>query len=183
MKKPLRLLCLFAAVLSACLCVLCACCDPVPYGVDREELNKVVRVELVEYTNDKQKHFVSWVPDQFDKLIPFETGNAAVIETLPQDKISDFSDVFVKKSIMHTYYAYNSPKDVCLRLVYENDDFLIVWANYKQQSYSGYIGKYSADGKVLEFWGCFYSLGSYIDLVNDFFDYKLPDYRQSSEQS
>ncbi|MBQ9849007.1 MAG: hypothetical protein IJO64_08125 [Clostridia bacterium] len=160
-------------LLSAVICCFTCACDPGGYIIDREELNDVVSVELIEYKNEEQKHFASWVSDKFDQLVPFELDNATVIETLPEEKNDEFLDAFSSTDILHTYYAYNSPKDVCLRLNYENGDFLIIWANYAENSYAGYIGEYSSDGAVISFWGSFSSPDYYTDLVNDYFNYTL----------
>ena len=105
--------------------------------------------------------------------MPFVSDNATVLADLPTDKIQDFLDAFSKTDILSTYYAYNSPKDVCIKLNYENGNFLILWANYIDNSYAGYIGEYSSDGTVLSFWGSFSALGYYEDLVEQYFDYTL----------
>lgn len=149
-------------------CLLCAC-DPGSYTIDQAALNNVVRIELIQYENPNQKHFTSWVPDQFDQLVPFDPVNATVLETLPAEKNAEFLEAFSQTDILHTYYAYDSPKDICLRLSYENGDFLIIWANYAEGRYSGYIGEYAFDGMVLSFWGSFSALTYYEDLVNQFF--------------
>ena len=162
---------LFVVVLLVC-CFLCAC-DPGTFVIDQATLDKVISVELIEYKNPNQKHFTSWGPDQFNELVPFQSANATVLETLPEEKIPDFLDVFSKTDILHTYYAYDSPKDICLRLTYENGDFLIIWANYAEDRFAGYIGEYCADGTVLSFWGSFSALRYYEDLVEQFFDYTL----------
>jgi len=128
---------------------------------------------MIEYENPDQKHFLSWVPDQFNKLVPFDCANAMVLETLPAEKTVGFLDAFSKTDILHTYYAFDSPKDICIRLNYANGNFLIIWANYAQGGFAGYIGEYSSDGTVLSFWGSFSSLDSYLDLVNQYFTYKL----------
>ena len=167
MKKAVPLILLTIICLSMC------ACDPSTYPINREELNDVVSVELIEYANPNQKHFTTWVPDQFNKLVPFDSANATTLEVLSSEQISDFLDAFSKTDILHTYYAYNSPKDVCIRLNYQNGNFLIVWANYLDDSYAGYIGEYSSDGTVLSFWGSFSGLSYYEDLVNQFFAYKL----------
>ena len=120
-------------------CLLCAC-DPGSYTIDQAALNNVVRIELIQYENPNQKHFTSWVPDQFDQLVPFDPANATVLETLPAERNAEFLEAFSQTDILHTYYAYDSPKDICLRLSYENGDFLIIWANYAEGRYSGYIG-------------------------------------------
>ena len=162
-------------VLSSMICLLLICfslcaCDPGMFSIDRDSLNDVVGVDLIEYANPNQKHFPSWVPDQFDKLVPFVPDNATVLESLPSEKISDFLDAFSETYILHTYYAYNSPKDVCIRLNYANGNFLIIWANYSANSHAGYIGEYSSDGTVLSFWGSFGSLNNYKDLLNQYFN-------------
>ena len=162
-----------AIIVVMMICFTMCACDPGSFSIDREELNNIVSVELIEYANSNQKHFTSWVPDQFDKLLPFDSVNATTLEILSSEKISDFLDAFSKTDILHTYYAYNSPKDVCIKLNYESGNFLIIWANYSDNSYAGYIGEYSSDGDVLSFWGSFSALSYYKDLVNQYFTYKL----------
>lgn len=167
MKQTLAIMVVVIICLSMC------ACDPGSFSIDRESLNNVVSVELIEYANPNQKQFVSWVPDQFNKLLPFVPANATVLECLPANKIPDFLDAFSKTDILRTYYAFNSPKDVCIKLNYENGNFLIIWANYLDNGYAGYIGEYSSDGTVLSFWGSFSRLSYYKDLVNQYFNYNL----------
>ena len=167
MKKTLAL------ILVTILCFSMCACDPGRAHIGREGLNDVVRVELIQYENPNQKHFITWVPDYSDELAPFVLENATVLETLPAEKASDFFDALSEKDILYKYYAYDSPKDVCIRLTYQNGDFLIIWANYAENAHNGYIGKYSADGTVSFYWGCFYSLDYYEELVNEFFAYEL----------
>ena len=167
MKKLVALILMLILIFSIC------ACDPGTFVINRDSLDDVISVELIEYANPDQKAFTTWVPDQFDKLLPFNIANATILETLPEEKIPDFLDAFSATDILRTYYAYNSPKDICIRLNYENGDFLIIWANYAENRFAGYIGEYSADGTVLSFWGSFSALDYYKDLVNDFFVCKL----------
>ena len=167
MKKITMLL------LAAILCCSLASCDPATFVIEREGLDDVVSVDLINYENPDQKHFKTWVPDQSDKLLPFVAENATIIKTLEPGHLQSFLDDFAKTDILHTYYAYNSPKDVCLRLNYKDGGFLIVWSNYKANSYAGYIGEYSQDGQVSCFWGCFSGLFYYTDLVSKYFNYSL----------
>lgn len=164
---------LLAFILVIVICIFMCSCDPSQFSIDRDSLNDVISIDLIEYKNSNQKEFFTWVPDQFDELIPFVPANATIIETLPSEKISDFLDAFTATDILHTYYAYNSPKDICIRLNCENGNFLIIWANYAINTFRGYIGEYSSDGSVLSFWGCFSSLTYYEDLVNQYFNYKI----------
>ena len=167
MKKIICFLCLSVMLFSL------LACDPGSRGVSKEELIDVVSVELIEYQNSNQQHFLSWVPNHFDKLKPFNDANARVVERLPIERMADFLDAFTQTDILNKYYAYDSPADVCIRINYYNGNFLIVWADYEAGSFAGYIGEYSADGTVLSFWGSFSGLDYYKDLVNNFFDYKI----------
>lgn len=162
-----------AFILLTILCFSMCACDPGSFVIDRDSLDDVTSVELIEYANPDQKRFTTWVSDQSDKLAPFNLANATILKTLPSEKISDFLNAFSATDILHTYYAYDSPKDICIRLNYKNGNFLIIWANYAENSYDGYIGSYSADGMVLSFWGSFSSIYYYKDLVSQYFNYNL----------
>ncbi len=162
----------FLLSLAMLCCLLCAC-DPSFYTIDQKVLDTVISIELIEYDNPNQKTLKTWVFKQFNKLIPFDPERVTVLETLPAEKNADFLESFSKTEILHSYYAYNSPKDICLRLNYANGDFLILWTNYANNSFAGYIGEYSSDGTVLSFWGSFSSLRYYEDLVEGYFTYSL----------
>ena len=173
MNGGFRMKKIFAIMIAVITCFSICSCDPGSFVVSRDSLDNVISVELIEYANSDQKHFTTWVPDQSNKLVPFNLANATILETLPEEKISGFLDAFSMTDILHTYYAYDSPKDICIRLNYESGDFLIIWANYAENSYAGYIGEYSSDGTVSSFWGSFSSLSYYTELVNQFFAYEL----------
>ena len=146
-------------------------CDPGSYYFTHEYLSDIVSVELINYNNPKQKHFISWVPDHSSDLKSFDDSKLSVLETLDEDKISDFIDTLCECHILATYYAYDSPNEICLKLNYSNGDFII--ANCQNQSYAGYIGKFTFDGKVAKFIGFFSSRTSFITLVNDYFQTQI----------
>ena len=160
---------LYLIIMCFCLCS----CDPGTYTIDPNSLEGVKTIELIDYKNPDQKHFASWVPNHFEDLKPFDTEKATVIEILPEERKSDFLDAFMQTDILYKYYAYDSPVDICIRLNYENGNFLIIWSNYKKNSFAGYIGRYSADGTVLSFWGSFSGLSYYQELINNFFSYNI----------
>ncbi len=167
MKKIIAFMCLIMMCFSFC------ACDPGTYQISSDSLKNVTSIELIDYKNPDQKHFSSWVPDHFDNLVAFDNSNVTVIEELKEEKVSEFLETFAQTDILHTYYAYNSPKDVCIRINYSNGNFLIIWADYKNNSFSGYIGEYLSNGSVLSFWGSFSALMYYQNLVNDFFTYNI----------
>lgn len=151
------------------LCFTLVACDPSTYRFEPDELDEVVKVELIAYDNPDQKHFFSWVPDHTADLKPFDNSAASVLETLDDDKIPDFIDALCETDVLYWYFAYDSPNEICLKLTYSDDSFLIVWSDYKNKSFAGYIGKFTADGEVDGFIGSFSALGYYTELVNDFF--------------
>ena len=167
MKKIICFLCLIILTLSF------GACDPGTLTIPPESLAEITSIELIEYTNPEQKHFHSWVPDHSDDLVPFDFSKMTVLETLPEERLTDFKDAFTQTDILNLYYAYDSPADVCIKANYSNGDFLIIWANYKRGSFGGYIGKFAQDGSVSSFWGCFSALFYYEDLVNNFFTYQI----------
>ncbi len=167
MKKIICFLCLVVLTLSF------GACDPSTIHASPEYLSDITSIELIEYTNPEQKHFHSWVPDHSDDLVPFDFSKMTVLETLPEERHEDFCTAFSQADILLTYYAYDSPADVCIKANHENGDFLIIWANYKRGSYGGYVGEFTQDGSVKYFWGCFSALPTYENLVNDFFTYQI----------
>jgi len=167
MKKSILLLIILL------ISIISISCDPGTYKIADESLENVVSIELINYDNPEQDHFTSWVPNHFDDLLPFNIDKETVIKKLSDENIDGFLNSFKKTDILHAYYAYNSPKDVCIKLNYLNGNFLIIWANYERESFAGYIGEYLPDGTVLSFWGSFSGLFYYEDLVNNYFNYNL----------
>ncbi len=170
MKKILILIFILA------LCAALTSCDPGLYYFEMSELSEnVVRIDLIDYDNPDQKGFISWVPDHSDDLLPFDESKCTRLEELDDGKGVDLLNDLSRSEILHHYYAYNSPNGISLRLTYENGDFLIVNCDSQNETYAGYIGKYSADGEVVEFYGCFSSYRYFEHLVNNYFDKKLTD--------
>ena len=169
MKKAITT---FLALLLV-LCALCTfvACDPATFYFDHEYLSDIVSVELIRYDNPEQKHFISWVSDHTADLKPFDDSKLSVLETLEADKISDFLDTLIECPILFKYYAFDSPNGLCLKLTYSNGDFIII--NCYEQSFAGYIGKFSFNGEVAEFIGCFVGYDCFETLVNDYFQTKI----------
>ena len=152
-------------------CLTLTGCDPVSYRFHHDDLADIVSIELIQYDNPEQKDFLSWVPDHTSDLKPFDVSKVSVLETLDEDNISELIDTLCECYILDTYYAYDSPNGICLKLTYSNGDFLIISCD--ENSYEGYIGKFSPDGEVAQFIGCFENLSSFKTLVNDYFQTKI----------
>jgi hypothetical protein len=156
-----------AAIVLIILVLVFTGCDPGKYMFSKEELEgNVVKAELIEYENAEWKRFASWVPNHTKDLLPFKTTEASVTKELPEGKMSPFLNRLCKVLILYKYYGVNSPKGKCLRLTYKDGSFLIL--NYTGISY-GYIGRFSEDGKVLEFIGAFEDTSDFQEMIDEFF--------------
>ena len=149
-------------------------CDPAHTQYDYNELaDHVVSVELIEYENDDREKFSSWVPNQLDEIKSFDPDKVTVLETLDGERMPDFFDQLTYESILEDYYVYDSPDGICLRMTYQNGDFTVITADYANSSFLGFICRYSADGKPIDYVGSFSSLSSFTDLVNNFFEEQI----------
>lgn len=160
-------------IILSIVCFVLMGCDPGSYSFNREELSDVVKIELINYDNPDQDSFFSWVPDHSSDLKSFDNSKMTILENLGENKISDFLDDLCEYDVLDTYYAYDSPKGICIKLSYPNGDFMIIWGDYLHKSFDGYIGKFYSDGEVAEFIGCFSSYSSYESLVNDYFQTQI----------
>jgi hypothetical protein len=168
MKKVYALLLLIISTLSL------SACDPSPYLYDLDELNdEIVSVELINYTNENQKSFMSWVPNHFSDLKPLDMSNITILETLSAEDLSSFTEELSEVYFLYEYYAYDSPKGISLKVNYSNGDFEILTSDYANGSFSGYVGRYNSEGEVVSFTGCFEGLPDFEHLVNSYFETEL----------
>ena len=141
-----------------------ASCDPGTSKLEYSEFSKeVISVDLIDYKNDNQKSFTSWVPNHEDDLVPFVIENAAVIKSLDNSVLDTFIKQACDYKILHKYYVYDSPKGTCIRMNHKNEDFTILCL--------GYIGKFSSTGDVKEYYGGFEEINNFDSLLKDYFDY------------
>lgn len=149
-------------------------CDPGSYSFDIEELNdEIVSVELIDYVNDNQKSFWSWVPNHFADLKPLDMSNISFLESLSEEEIGIFAEELSEVYFLYEYYAFDSPKGICIKINYSNGDFEILSCDYENGSYNGYVGRYNSEGEVVSFTGTFTDLNDFEKLVNNYFDTEL----------
>lgn len=168
MKKLFCIIVLFVCVISM------SACDPatVYYSVD-DFAGRVKEIELIRYDNPDQKQFFSWVPDHSDDLVALDMSRIAVLETLDESKKDVFLVELTQYDILGTYYAYDSPANICIRINYTDGTFDLITADYQRKSFGGYIGTFSDEGEVIKFIGCFSSLYYFTDLVGRYFETEL----------
>ena len=147
-------------------------CDPGSVSFHYDTLKENIKeIKLIDYHNENQKHFISWVPNHEDELQNFDLNNYSVIEIMESEKHDSFAYSLSQKDILYKYYAYDSPKGISIMITFTNDDFEII--NCTQESYAGYIGRYNSNGENVEFLGCFSSYYYYEELINDYFNYQI----------
>ena len=149
-------------------------CDPGRYHYNYDDLTQnVISIELVEYENPKQKHFMSWVPDHSSDLVALEIENMLILETLVEEQIDQLLLQLSEIDILYKYYAYDSPKGICIKLNHKNNDFDILSMNIETKSSSGYIGCFTSAGSVKEFKGTFARYEDFENLINTYFETKI----------
>lgn len=157
-------------MLSICifLLLILSACDPMMIHLDNSDLeNKITKVELIHYDNPKQKKFASWIPDHSNQLKPFDFENVTILQELPSEYNSPFIEELCKAYVRDKYYIFNAPKGICLRLTNNDGSFMIY---YCDNTCRGYVGLYSQDGEVLDYYGSPDSYKDYANLINNYFD-------------
>ena len=171
MKKILVIL------LSAFSCLLLTACDPGSYYFDQGELEEtVIGIELIDYDNSDQRRFLSWVPNHFPDLKPMDVSAVTVVEPMDLADTDEFLTQLSQVYFLYLYYCYDSPKGICIRMWYANGEYEIIWANYEKETFAGYVGRYSAEGEVVDFIGSFCDYRDFESLVEDYFAVDLSDY-------
>ena len=145
------------------------------YHFNYEDLTEnVVSVELINYNNPDAKILTYHYGSQDSKLLSFVFEEMTVLEALDAEHFDDFFQQLSQVEILYEWYSYNSPKDICIRLVCENGDFEVLSCDYKNHSFYGYIGRYNTNGDVIEYIGTFEGLPDFENLINTFFTTELP---------
>lgn len=170
-RKIIFLKITFLAIISILMifCFSLSACDPGRFNFTNDYLSDIISIELIHYDKPNQKQFVSWSSDHTPDLKQFDETKMNILENLNEDLITDFKNYLCKCDVLYKYFAYDSPNGKCIKLNYSNGNFLIIWSNYEKNIFNGFIGKFSIDGKVVEFIGCFESLADYKDLVKTYF--------------
>lgn len=168
MKRILFLICILV------LCFSLTACDPAVRSFDMDSItSNIVSIEMIDYDNPDQKIFFTRWSGHSSELLPFKESDCTLLKKLEEEKVDAFLQALCKTEYYYEYYACNSPSGVCLRLVYGNSDFLILNRDPESDLIRGYIGKYSADGEVVEFYGCFGSYHSFEKLVDIFYENEI----------
>lgn len=167
MKKLLIIMMMAATymVMSACIAW-----GLEPYILDEERLKtNTVSVDLIQYLHPGPE----WVRDEPGQ--PFDFNRMRVIETLPTEQLDEFIISFTE--IPYDYFGqyYNAPVGICIKINYDNGDFLIACCNFLGDRVYNFVATYDISGEITSTVGGFpldpdYD---YYALVNSYFDTQL----------
>ena len=151
-------------------CIFLTSCDP---GIGTfgniYPIDGVIKIELIKYDNPDQKDFATWVLDQSDKLKDYDLSKETLLETLDESRHEQFFDQLSQYDLLDKYYAYDSPNMMCIKMTYDDGDFVIINCC---EGFCGYIGRYTSSGEVKSFYGCFSAKAYFDRLVEQYFDFQ-----------
>ena len=160
MKKT-RLICLLL-----CLSFLLCGCDPTWWSCGEVLQEEVAKVELIYYyCAEATVHAYTGFGDE--KVLPFDSQKAEVLETLSQDKQEEFLvDLAICRLWAGAEYA-DSPSGFSLRLTYSDGSFAVI------SVLGTLICHYAANGEVLRVIGAPIDLAKYYELIREHFETKI----------
>ena len=146
-------------------------CEPAKYIFHYEELkNSIVKIELINYKNEEAR----FIKEKED-ILPFNFQKEEIIEMLDGELLNDFLVDFSDAAFFQNYWDQpDSPMGVCLKLTYENGDFIIASdATIKGRKIYQYICIFYSNGYVKEFIGGFSGKMVFSNLVNSYFETQI----------
>lgn len=138
--KRKRFLCTVLSMVMA-MCMMSGC-DPITYRFDAEQLKQeAVRLELIYYENEDPKH--TEVTE--DMVLIFDPEKARLVQVLEQDKMDAFIDEFSMVRFHHGDICAEEPVGYGLRIVLQNDHFLILAAKVTKRHGYGMAAEFDED--------------------------------------
>jgi len=141
-------------------------CDPADYFYPYDELKENVKtIELINYNNTEAKKLF----EKRDGVLPFDFEKMEVVEVLAAEKTDDFLQALSQIQFHMTWVHSDSPHGMCIRIMYENDDFEIISAYVDY----GYVGSFDAGGNVKRFIGNCPTRQNITDIINKYFETQI----------
>lgn len=148
MKKIFMILLLFFT------CFILIACEPRSVSYPDDYLEDVIKVELINYDNNKIKRF------DVDKM--------EIIEELNTEKLDDFlqdlSDIYMWRSIPKGYFAGES-----IRIIYGNGDFEVMSCNNTEHKIISYLVRYDSNGRMIKLIGSVEHKSEFTNILNTYF--------------
>ena len=109
------------ALLLILVIILLTGCDPSSYYFDKNDyIEKIDRIELVNYSNENYK-----MVDSNKETLRFDHKKVEKVETLDSEKIEAFLDDFTKIMFFDLSESVNEPTGYCLIWYLKNGNFMV----------------------------------------------------------
>jgi hypothetical protein len=115
------------------------------------KLETVIRVELIYYFNPDAKIIKRNSEKYF--LLPFDFDKMEIIATLPEERNDAFLKEFKSKTLYYVREHPDSPQGLCIRLISENGNFMLVSRDGGSDRFPGYSAWFDSHGNVTEMIG------------------------------
>lgn len=147
MKKIVSILTLIALLISS---MFLSSCESERYYITEHDMADVSQVQLVYYDNPNSEiikyHIFAW---KKPALKSFDISKMEIIEVLPAEKHEEFVRLMIESMCVIEPPACDSPDGYCVRIVYENGEYIVISASL----YKSYCARFNADGSMMEYYG------------------------------
>ena len=168
-KNYYRIMYKVCIVIICMLCFFFVACDPGYRSYNEETLiSDVARVELISYEQPKAKVINTFFGAYNYRFLSFNLKKMTVIESLDDEYIEDFFRDLSEVSIWTHWIHLNSPDGICIRLVYNNEDFDVLSVKDIDGEKYSIIMKYNKRGRVLDYIGPFSNTDDFQLLIENF---------------
>ena len=161
---------LIIMVVAACFGL--TACDPAHFSYKYEDLSgNVSRVELIRYDNPEAVQINSYFTQR--GLRAFDFNKMEIVEVLNEDEMVVFFVDLAGIELWNMWGHPNSPAGICIRLVYENDEFEVLSYHTIDSGHHSLLMRYDKKGKIVKYIGSFYQKDNALGVVNDYFMTKI----------
>ena len=163
MKKAtiLIIFCLFILLLTGC------AIDPPTYYFDSDELlREVIKIELVECTNENPQ-----IITVNDGSVPkFDVNSIKLIDELPNDKMDDFIADLSTITFHRENESVDSPTGYAVLIYNDKDEIIVISCTVLNNYGYSMVAKFSIDGKFIEHIARFADEPKYRNMLETYFN-------------
>ena len=163
MKKAtiLIIFCLFILLLTGCVI------DPPTYYFDSDELlREVIKIELVECTNENPQ-----IITVNDGSVPkFDVNSIKLIDELPNDKMDDFIADLSTITFHRENESVDSPTGYAVLIYNDKDEIIVISCTVLNNYGYSMVAKFSIDGKFIEHIARFADEPKYRNMLETYFN-------------
>lgn len=166
---------IFKSIIIIFTILLCtSCVDPAPYLFDYEELvNEIKTVELIDYKYDNPKIIRKYSAILPSEILPYNFELETVEKVLAEEDKNDFlKELTFVDFFSEPFSMSNSAYGLGIKLLYNNDDFIIMSCPERGKITYCFFVKFNSMGEVIEMFKVAYK-PEFINLANKYFNVNI----------